>query len=161
MGRASFLLHARTVSCYYLFMKGRRLEGAEIRQHGLGYLEWNYRTRPEAGGLVLPVPLPNWLRVANLVPSPSFTSLHLASFLMRQLGSLASEAMSLFRLNTLGYPFDHHSETSCGVGCFPSHGGQFPFHTSHISRAQSPPAASGRHAGQHRDSAILDSTWMV
>lgn len=75
-------------------------------------MEWNYRTRSEVGGPVLPVPLPDWLCVAELVPSPSFTSLHLASFLKRQLGSLASEAMSLFRLKTLGYSFDHHSETS-------------------------------------------------
>lgn len=84
------------------------MEGAETRRHGLGYKEW---TAPGVGDLVPLVP-PDWLGAAGSIPSPlSFMSLHLASFLMRRLGNLASEAMSLFSVKTLGYSFAHHAET--------------------------------------------------
>lgn len=68
---AGLLLVCVNCSCSYLFMTGRSLEGAEIKQHGLDYLEWKYRTRPEVGSLVQPV-LPDWVGVAELILSPSF-----------------------------------------------------------------------------------------
>lgn len=131
VSRVSPALQVEDVSRYYCFM--RRGEGSRgSRDHRAGL--WVLGGDPVCGSLLTPVQA--W---AHAVTSPSLLS-RLASFCVKWLNNLSSEAMSVFRLRTLGCSFNQRSEalepnTGRGAGCSPSLVASRS-HTSHISRVQ-------------------------